>query len=193
MSQTAMGMVLNLIHMLDIFGFIPNGARVYYAMPGRSQPPLLSSMVAEVYQATGNVTFLQLCYTALKAEYSWWMRTGEYGHAVYVAAAPTEGQPEPVTYVLNRYVTDQHIPRPESWVEDVGTAAAAGFGMMSPGAQILYSEIAAAAESGWDFTGRWFGDESNITTCDTVRRPTARRRPLLLPEASVGVLPRFAP
>lgn len=46
MTATAQGVALNLVHMLDTFGFVPNGGRVYYAMPGRSQvsytplPPL---------------------------------------------------------------------------------------------------------------------------------------------------------
>lgn len=58
--------------------------------------------------------------------------------------------------VACRFVTDQHIPRPESYYEDVHTAASQGYHKDDPMAQILYSEIAAAAESGWDFTARYF-------------------------------------
>lgn len=174
-----------MMHLLSTFGFLPNGSRTYYALPGRSQPPLLSSMVREVYSATGNISFLRDAYTSLKSEWDWWMQAGEYGHAVFIATAMEggrEGMPSsrspgttPTaseargqhTYVLNRYVSDQHIPRPESYYEDVHTAAQAGHAAMDPGAQILYSEIAAAAESGWDFTGRWFADGENISSCDT--------------------------
>jgi hypothetical protein len=39
MVQTATGVVLNLVHMLDTFGFVPNGGRVYYALPGALLPP----------------------------------------------------------------------------------------------------------------------------------------------------------
>lgn len=106
----------------------------------------------------------------------------DYGHAVLImepprapdatggsnGSAPGPGPaPRPHAHILNRFVTDQHIPRPESWYEDVHTAASAGHGKDSPAAQILYSEIAAAAESGFDFSARWFGDGANINTCET--------------------------
>jgi alpha,alpha-trehalase len=166
MTNTAMGVASNLLHMLDSFGFVPNGGRVYYSLPGRSQPPMLSHMVKELYDATQNITFLARAYPSLTHEYAWWMQSGEYGHAVTIAGASSE---QPTSYVLNRYVTDQHLPRPESWLEDVNTAEEAGFSQNSPGAQILYSEIAAAAETGWDFSARWFADGLTLTSCDTVR------------------------
>lgn len=54
---------------------------------------------------------------------SWSAGTGASG-----AGAPGGGAAAASrrTYVLNRYVTDQHIPRPESYYEDVHTAAVAG-------------------------------------------------------------------
>lgn len=192
MVDTAMGIVQNMMHLLDTFGFIPNGSRVYYALPGRSQPPLFSSMVREVFAATGNMTFLSHAYSSLKREYAWWMQSGEYGHAVYVKGPAVRqyyqnsshvynrddeddmvDRMDQINYdgdtvhVLNRYVTDQHIPRPESFYEDKLTAIEAGFSPTEPEAQILYSEIAAAAESGWDFSARWFGDRKTLATCRT--------------------------
>ena len=68
MKETAAGVVLNLVHLADTFGFVPNGGRVYYVLPGRSQPPLLSSMVREVYAAAGNASFLVTSYGALSRE-----------------------------------------------------------------------------------------------------------------------------
>lgn len=181
MTATAQGVALNLVHMLDTFGFVPNGGRVYYAMPGRSQPPLLGMMVRDIYRATGNASFVAAVFPSLQREYQWWMTQGDYGHAVLIngpvngtvvggaASTGTAGATTGATtsYVLNRYVTAQLTPRPESWLEDVHTAAAAGFGISDPGAQILYSEIAAGAETGWDFSARWFADGVNITTSDT--------------------------
>jgi alpha,alpha-trehalase len=161
MTKTAIGVVENLLHLLDLFGFVPNGGRIYYALPGRSQPPLLSSMVEEIYLATNNVTILAESYNSLLREYSFWMEQGPYGHAVSISA---NGQ----SYSLNRYVTDQVTPRPESYAEDLHTAAAAGFNATDPGALLLFSQIAAAAESGWDFSARWFADYSSISLCDTV-------------------------
>jgi hypothetical protein len=151
-------------------------------------------MVREIFEATGNTTFLAQVYPSLVREYAWWMQQGEYGHTVAInvtvpstqdswarraadaatsvqqgAAEGAVGGTVTKTYLLNRYVTTQLIPRPESWLEDVHTAAAAGFNMTAPGAQILYSELAAAAETGWDFSARWFADAENISTCDTSR------------------------
>lgn len=171
---------------------LPSLFAVYYALPGRSQPPLFSSMIREVFAATGNMTFLSHAYSSLKREYAWWMQSGEYGHAVYIKG-PTERQyyqnashvydkdhidtmvdrMDKINYegesihVLNRYVTDQHIPRPESFYEDKLTAIEAGFSPLEPEAQILYSEIAAAAESGWDFSARWFADKKTLATVQT--------------------------
>lgn len=43
MYYTARGMIENLLSMVQRFGFVPNGGRVYYL--SRSQPPLLIPMV----------------------------------------------------------------------------------------------------------------------------------------------------
>jgi len=170
MTATAKGVVLNLVHLLDTFGFVPNGGRVYYALPGRSQPPLLSSMVMEVWQATGDDAFLTYVYPSLVSEYAWWMRGGPVGHAVNITVpASAAGGGGSVTYTLNRYVTNQTVPRPESWYEDVHTATSAGLAANSSGAAVLYTEIAAGAETGWDFSSRWFADGADIATCDTSR------------------------
>ncbi|RYY33624.1 hypothetical protein EON62_04065, partial [archaeon] len=161
MYQTAMGVALNLVHMLDLFGFVPNGGRVYYALPGRSQPPLLSAMVREIYEATGNITFLAQVYPSLQTEHAWWMKQGDYGHAVVIE--DSNGS----MHVLNRYVTDQHTARPESFYEDEHTVTEAGYTPSSAAAKLLFSEIAAGAETGWDFSSRWFADGKSITECIT--------------------------
>lgn len=70
MLETAHGLVGNLVHLADSFGFVPNGGRVYYVLPGRSQPPLLSSMVVDLWRANGNVTVLERSYAALQREYT---------------------------------------------------------------------------------------------------------------------------
>ena len=50
MQTTAKLIVDNLVGMVEDFGFVPNGSRRYYL--NRSQPPMLTLMVKEVYQAT---------------------------------------------------------------------------------------------------------------------------------------------
>jgi alpha,alpha-trehalase len=55
--------------------------------------------------------------------------------------------------VLNRYWDDYDTPRPEGFIEDWETAKKS---KQSP--ETIYRHIRAAAESGWDFSSRWFKD-----------------------------------
>jgi len=59
---------------------------------------------------------------------------------------------------VNRFYAEINAPRPESYVEDEETAHSAA----NP--RQLYNDIAAGAESGWDFSSRWFSDKLNINT-----------------------------
>jgi alpha,alpha-trehalase len=43
MTDSARGLARNTQHLVETFGFTPNGGRAYYALPGRSQPPVFSS------------------------------------------------------------------------------------------------------------------------------------------------------
>ena len=68
--------------------------------------------------------------------------------------------------VLNRYRADTDLPRPESFLEDTKLAADASLGPKE--SSQLYREICSAAESGLDFTGRWFRDgKGNLTDMHT--------------------------
>jgi len=64
--------------------------------------------------------------------------------------------------ILNRYYDDCPDPRPESYVEDV---AMARFSPQAP--EELYRHIRAGAESGWDFSSRWFADGQTMETIHT--------------------------
>ena len=55
------------------------------------------------------------------------------------------------------------MPRDESFREDVEAAEAAAM----PTARRLYRDFRAAAESGWDFSSRWFADGESIATTRT--------------------------
>ena len=67
---------------------------------------------------------------------------GPDGHAVEVPLLNGD------VGLLNRYVTSANKPRPESYLEDLTTASHAD---VRPGERPrVFSEIAAAAESGWD-------------------------------------------
>lgn len=64
--------------------------------------------------------------------------------------------------ILNRYWDDTPKPRPESYLEDVKLAQESG---RNP--EELYRHIRTAAESGWDFSSRWFSDADNLRSIHT--------------------------
>jgi alpha,alpha-trehalase len=64
--------------------------------------------------------------------------------------------------ILNRYWDTRNTPRDEGYRNDFLTARASG----RPPAQV-YRDIRAAAESGWDFSSRWFGDRQHMPTIRT--------------------------
>jgi len=103
MKETAKGILMNSFDLIEEFGFIPNGARVYYLT--RSQPPFLSEMVRYYYDNTQDIELLKYALPFLEKEYKYWMKT----HAVEL----------PGGHVLNRFYTDENRPRPESYREDI--------------------------------------------------------------------------
>jgi len=67
-KKVAVGMVDNLLHEVERFGIVPNASRFYFL--SRSQPPLLSSMVSVVYDATGDKIWLRRAAKLLEDEYN---------------------------------------------------------------------------------------------------------------------------
>ena len=66
-SQIAIGMVDNLLHLVERFGIVPNASRFYFL--SRSQPPLLSSMVFIVYEKTGDKKWFKRAISLVEKEY----------------------------------------------------------------------------------------------------------------------------
>lgn len=88
-------------------------ARVYYLT--RSQPPMLSLMVSEIYNVTSDKAFLTEVFPALMQEYTYW-------------TFPDNSRLVSTRNVtLARYLSTDNTPRPESYAEDIATAAGAGF------------------------------------------------------------------
>jgi len=86
------------------------------------------------------------------------------GHAVILNSSDGKN-----TYVLNRYFSSTSLPRPESFFEDEQTAAEL------PDQGLLYDHIAAAAESGWDFSTRWMDLQgTQDVTCPLDRLVTTK-------------------
>lgn len=61
----------NLRHMLDRYGFVPNGNNVGFEH--NSQPPFLALMIRELYDVTGDKAWLKGAYDSLKKENQFWM------------------------------------------------------------------------------------------------------------------------
>jgi alpha,alpha-trehalase len=149
-------MVQNFAYQIDAYGHVPNGARSYYLT--RSQPPFFFAMVGLLSPADPAAAFARYL-PELKTEYAFWM-DGAIGLAAGDArrrvVALDDGS------ILNRYWDDSDAPRDESYREDVTLAQATG---REP--RLIYRDIRAAAESGWDFSSRWFADSQTLAAIDT--------------------------
>jgi alpha,alpha-trehalase len=149
-------MVHDFAYLIDTFGHVPNGARTYYL--SRSQPPFFFAMVGLTSPkdpAGAYAAYLP----QLRREYAFWMEG---------AQSVNPGKPHrrvvamPDGSVLNRFWDDRDTPRDESYREDTELARES----KRPAPQ-LFRDIRAAAESGWDFGSRWFGDGHTRATMDT--------------------------
>jgi alpha,alpha-trehalase len=149
-------MLDNFAWLIGEFGHIPNGNRSYYL--SRSQPPFFAAMVELLAARKGDEAYRKYL-PQLKREYEFWMEgaaTLKPGSAHRRVVRLEDGA------LLNRYWDDRNTPREESYREDVEVARAAG-----GNAAELYRNIRAAAESGWDFSSRWFADGRTLATIRT--------------------------
>jgi alpha,alpha-trehalase len=64
--------------------------------------------------------------------------------------------------IMNRYYDTRPEPRPEAYKEDVHLAEQSGREAID-----VYTDIRSAAESGWDFSSRWFEDGKTFSTIQT--------------------------
>lgn len=148
-------MVNNFAYLIDRIGFIPNGNRTYYL--GRSQPPFFALMVSLLAEIKGD-SIWQKYLSQLEKEYSFWMQGEEK-----VTSAVNRVVKMPNSSTLNRYWDDISLPRPEAYKEDVELAHF----ITDQTPEDVYRHVRAAAESGWDFSSRWFKDGENMTTIHT--------------------------
>ncbi|HMH32062.1 MAG TPA: alpha,alpha-trehalase TreF [Puia sp.] len=149
-------MVKNFAYLIDTYGHIPNGNRTYYL--GRSQPPFFSVMVALLAGIKGDSIYQQFL-PAMEKEYQFWMDGQDkvkpdqpYRRVVKLADGT----------ILNRYWDDSMVPRQESYREDVMVAENSGRNKIE-----MYQHLRAGAESGIDFSSRWFADKKSILTIQT--------------------------
>ena len=136
-------MLENFAYLIDTYGHVPNGNRIYYL--SRSQPPVFALMVELAQQrgAARAVDFLP----QLRQEHAFWMN-GSDGLAEGQVARRVVRMADGT--MLNRYWDERDTPREESWLEDMTTAQSC---KRNPAE--LFRDIRAACESGWDFSTRW--------------------------------------
>lgn len=99
-------------------------------------------MVESYYDATHDRDFLESNIELLEKEFSFWMKNR-------LVDVEKDGR----TYRLARYFAPSSGPRPESYSEDYHSAAYLPTDLEK---EDLYIDLKSAAESGWDFSSRWF-------------------------------------
>lgn len=155
------GMMRNYSHMLRKFGMIPTANRTYFL--SRSQPPFFALMVRLLARHRGRTRTYMEFLPSMLAEYRFWMKGRRMvsEHPDYVAYArvvcTANGE------ILNRYYDNKQTPRPESSREDLETAARA----KAKASNQVFLDLRAGAESGWDFSSRWFQHERDIQSIQT--------------------------
>ncbi len=152
-------MVSNFGYLIETYGHIPNGNRQYYL--SRSQPPFFVLMVELLANTKKDNTILLQYLPLLEKEYQFWQNGQsnlEKGASFEHMVRLPDGQ------YLNRYFDQESIPRQESHTEDKHIAAKG-----NRDADIIYKDLRAGAESGWDFSSRWFTKESDITSIETTQ------------------------
>ena len=155
--QLAVDLLKNFALEIDRYGKVPNGNRSYYL--SRSQPPFFSLMVDLIASVDGNGTLVTYL-PELQQEWNFWMDGADAlspGQDYHNAVRLADGT------LLNRYWDARDAPRDESYKEDVQTASASG----RP-ARLVYRNLRATAESGWDFSSRWLEDGKSLGTVRTL-------------------------
>ena len=149
-------MIDNFCYLIEHFGYIPNGNRTYFL--GRSQPPFFASMIQLLSEEKG-VNILVKYLPQLEKEYNFWMKgkdeiSTKNPSLHRVALLPDES-------TLNHYWDERDTPRPEAYKHEIELAKD------SPNKNMIYRNLRAAAESGWDFSSRWLKNKKEFSSIHT--------------------------
>ncbi|MCU7494049.1 MAG: alpha,alpha-trehalase TreF [Ignavibacteria bacterium] len=159
--QEAEDMVRNFAYLTQSLKMIPNGNRLYYVT--RSQPPFFALMVDLISWYKKDYYWGLQFLDELLTEYRFWMHgleelsNGKNRSLYRLVLMDDEAG------VLNRYYDSDTIPREESYQADYKASLKIPDSLKG----LFYRNIRAAAESGWDFSSRWFKDEKSLLAIQT--------------------------
>lgn len=154
-------LIANFTHLIDNFGFIPNGNRSYFM--SRSQPPFFALLV-DLFEKENDQAAIVKYLPLLLKEYNFWNEGSEELAENKIAYKRVVFNND---IILNRYWDKMNTPRPESYREDIELAEKILQNSTTELKPEIYRNIRAAAESGWDFSARWFADYANMETIET--------------------------
>ncbi|KUI60870.1 Trehalase [Cytospora mali] len=163
-TEIARNQIENFFDLVDMYGFVPNGARKYYL--NRAGPPVLAQMVRVYLEYTNDMSILERGISVLQREHSFFMNNRTIGTTFHKK-----------NYTMNRYNAANNQPRPESYYEDWTQVNNESYylsdGSVYPARNTSaeekrwqYINLAAGAESGWDFSSR-FMSNPRVATEDT--------------------------
>ena len=72
LTMPSRNIIENFLDFVEQFGFVPNGARLYYL--NRSQPPLLTQMVKIYVDYTNDTSLLERAVPLLVKEHEFWIQ-----------------------------------------------------------------------------------------------------------------------
>ncbi|KAL3106494.1 hypothetical protein niasHT_011871 [Heterodera trifolii] len=147
MTKSVKNMCRNFAEMVNRFGFVPAGGRIYYNK--RSQPPFLTFLVYDYFAASGDIEFLKEIMPTLEKELNFWQKNRSIQIKV-------NGK----TKTFYQYRADTKLPRPEAFCQDVELVKEIADPMEKAK---IWHEISSASESGWDFSSRWIRKDETDT------------------------------
>ena len=154
-------MMSNYTYMIRKYGYIPTANRTYFL--SRSQPPFFALMVQLLAKHRGKLQTYSTYLPYMLSEYKFWMKGSRLTNAAPGREAYARVVRLPDGRFMNRYYDNRSDPRPESAREDKETAEHS----RKDDPEKLYLDLRAGAESGWDFSSRWFRESGNIASIHT--------------------------
>lgn len=159
--DTIRDMIDNYVYMLQEYGMIPTANRTYFL--SRSQPPFFAYMIRLLAQRDGRKKIFVKYLSSLLTEHEFWMSGNPTVHNNVKTPAYARVVNMPNDTLLNRYFDNKTTPRPESRWIDEDTAE----DLKGEDKEKMFLDLRAGAESGWDFSSRWFRDPYDIESIRT--------------------------